>query len=77
MKTVSFTDFRKKASRFITEVEHGETIVLLRHGRPIAEVIPFFDKNRKIPSWKKPGICLQIPGSNLASAIIEERESKL
>ena len=39
MKTVAFTDFRKKASDYITEVEHGETIVLLRRGRPIAEVI--------------------------------------
>ncbi|HKK00015.1 MAG TPA: type II toxin-antitoxin system Phd/YefM family antitoxin [Desulfotignum sp.] len=77
MKTVSFTDFRKKASTFITEVEHGETIILLRRGRPIAEVIPFSDKNRKIPSWKKPGICLELPGSDLASAIIEERESEL
>ncbi len=77
MKTVSFTDFRKKASRFITEVELGETIILLRHGRPIAEVVPFSEKNRKTPSWKKPGICLQIPGSGLASAIIEERESEL
>lgn len=77
MKTVSFTDFRKKASRFITEVEFGETIVLLRRGRPIAEVVPFSDKNHKTPSWKKPGICLQIPGIDLASAIIEERESGL
>ncbi len=77
MKTVSFTDFRKKASRFITEVEHGETIILLRRGRPIAEVIPFSDKNSKMPAWKKRGICLQIPGSDLASAISEDRESDL
>jgi antitoxin (DNA-binding transcriptional repressor) of toxin-antitoxin stability system len=77
MKTVSFTDFRKNASRFITEVELGETIILLRRGRPIAEVVPFSDKNRKTPSWKKPGIYLQIPGSDLASAIIEEREPEL
>ena len=57
MKTVSFTDFRKKASKFISEVEHGETIILLRRGRPIAEVIPFSDKNRSssaanLPSQK-------------------------
>lgn len=76
MKTVSFTDFRKKASIFITEVEHGETILLLRRGRPVAEVMPFSDMNRKMPSWKKPGICLQIPGSDLSSAIVEEREAE-
>jgi prevent-host-death family protein len=44
MKTITCTDFRKNASEFITEVEHGETIVLLRRGRPIAEVIPFTDR---------------------------------
>lgn len=74
MKTVTFTDFRKRASSFITEVEHGETIVLLRRGKPVAEVIPFSDKFRA-PSWKQPGIRLRIPGSDLSSAIIEERET--
>ncbi len=74
MRTVAFTDFRKRASGFITEVEHGETIVLMRRGRPVAEVIPYSDKFRT-PSWKQPGIRLQIPGSDLSSAIIEERET--
>ncbi len=77
MKTVTFTDFRKKASRFITEVEHGETIVLLRRGKPIAEVIPFSDKNQNIPSWKRQNVRLQIQGSDLSSAILEERESEI
>ncbi len=77
MKTVIFTDFRKKASSFITEVEHGQTIVLLRRGKPIAEVIPFSDRSQQTPSWKRPGIRLQIQGSDLSSAILEERESEL
>lgn len=74
MKTITFTDFRKKASGFITEVEHGETIVLLRRGKPVAEIVPFSDEVRRTPSWKKPGIRLQIQGDNLSSAILEERE---
>ena len=77
MKTVTFTDFRKKASNFITEVEHGETIILLRRGKPIAEVIPFSDKSRQTPSWKRQSVRLQIQGSDLSSAILEERESEL
>jgi prevent-host-death family protein len=76
MKTITFTDFRKKASGFITEVEHGESIVLLRRGRPIAEVIPFTDKPRRTPSWKQPGIKLQLHGSDLSFAILKERESE-
>ena len=74
MKTITFTDFRKKASSFLTDVEHGETIVLLRRGKPIAEVIPFSDRARQTPSWKRPVIPLQIQGSDLSSAILEERE---
>ena len=50
MKTVTFTDFRKRASRFITEVEHGETLILLRRGKPVAEVIPFSDEACS-PEW--------------------------
>ena len=77
MKTVTFTDFRKNASGFITEVEHEETLVLLRRGKPIAEVVPFSDRSERTPSWKRPGIHLQIQGSDLSSAILEERESEL
>jgi len=74
MKSVAFTDFRKKASDFITEVEHGETIILLRRGKPVAEVVPFSDKAQRSPAWKQPAIRLRIQGSDLSSAILEERE---
>ncbi|WP_448874667.1 type II toxin-antitoxin system Phd/YefM family antitoxin [Desulfobulbus propionicus] len=74
MKTVTFTDFRKNASDFITEVEHGQTLVVLRRGKPVAEIIPFSEKIRREPSWKQPRTRLQLQGVDLSSAIIEERE---
>lgn len=75
MKSVAFTDFRKKASDLITEVEHGETLILLRRGKPVAEIVPFSDKTQRTPAWKLPGIRLRIQGSDLSSAILEERET--
>jgi prevent-host-death family protein len=75
MKTITFTDFRKKASGFITEVEHGETLVLLRRGKPVAEIVPFSDRVQRLPAWKQPGIRLRTKGSDLSSAILEERET--
>jgi len=74
MKTIAFTDFRKAASGYISEVEHGERIVLLRRGRPVAEIVPFTDEVQRTPSWKRPGIRLRMRGSDLSSAILEERE---
>ena len=75
MKTITFTDFRKKASDFITEVEHGETLILLRRGKPVAEIVPFSDRVQRVPAWKQPGIRLRTKGSDLSSAILEERET--
>ena len=76
MKLVSFTEFRRRASRFIDEVENGESLVLLRRGKPIAEIIPFSDNLERVPSWKQPGIRLQMSGADLSSAILEEREAQ-
>ena len=75
MKTITFTDFRKKASDLITEVEHGETIILLRRGKPVAEVVPFSDTTQRIPMWKQSGTRLRIRGNDLSSAILDERET--
>ncbi|MFQ5486759.1 MAG: type II toxin-antitoxin system Phd/YefM family antitoxin [Desulfobacterales bacterium] len=75
MKTITFTDFRKGASGFITEVEHGETLIILRRGKPVAEIVPFSDRDQRLPAWKQPGIRLCITGSDLSSAILEERET--
>lgn len=77
MKTVPFTDFRKNASGFISEVEGGETIVLLRRGKPVAEIVPFSVKAKGTPAWKKRPVRLQLNGKDLSSAILEERETSV
>lgn len=75
MKTVNFTDFRKKASRYFSDVEQGETLLIIRHGKVIAEISPAEEMKLEQPSWKKPGLKLAVKGASLSSAIIEERES--
>jgi prevent-host-death family protein len=74
MKTILVTDFRKNTASFINEIEHGETIILIRRGKPVAEIIPFSDRHPKKPAWKQPSIRLQIQGSDLSTAILEDRE---
>ena len=74
MKTITVTDFRKKGFRFHNRIEHGETLVLLRRGKPVAEIVPISDGAQSLPSWKKPAIRLRTRGSDLSSAILEERD---
>ncbi len=73
MTTVTLTDFRSHASGMLTRVEHGETLIVLRHGRPIAEVSPVIEKDISQPSWKRQALRLSTKGAGLASAILEDR----
>jgi len=74
MRTITFTEFRSKASLLLSEVEKGEVVIILRHGKPIAQISPPEINNEGIPSWKKPGLRLVTTGSSLSSAILEERD---
>ena len=73
MTTIPFTEFRKNASGLLTRVEKGEVLLVVRHGRPIAEIAPVSQENERIPSWKRPGIRLVSKGARLSTAILEER----
>ena len=75
MKTITFTEFRKFASTLISEVENGEVIQIMRHGKPVAELGPIHQKAADIPVWKKPGLRLSISGASLSKAILQERSN--
>lgn len=72
MKSLSFTEFRKRASEVLTMVEKGETVGVTRHGKTVAKIIPA-EKEETIPSWKRPGLRLVRPGVSLTKAILQER----
>jgi len=72
MKSLSFTDFRRKASEILTLVENGETVRVLRHGKTIAKIVPAKEEKESL-SWKRPGLRLVRSGASLSKAIVEER----
>ena len=72
MKAATFTEFRKNAAEFFTEVENGRVIRVLRHGKPIADVVPI--KKQRVPSWKKDPPKLMLNGASLADAILANRK---
>lgn len=76
MTAVTLTEFRSHASGMLRRVEHGETLVVLRHGRPAAEVSPVSAMAGGEPSWKKPGLRLNVKGASLAAAILADRDDE-
>ena len=79
MHTIPLSEFRANASAMIDRVERGETVLILRHGKPVAELVPAKPPEAgRVPSWKRPIEPLnyaRVDGKSLAQLIIEERES--
>ena len=76
VKTVTFSDFRRNASRILGLVEKREVICILRHGKVIAKIVPPALREAK-PAWKRRGLRLVAAGASLSRAVLEERRSKL
>ena len=76
MTTVTLTEFRSHASGMLSRVERGETLLVLRHGRPIAEVTPIVSQSKEQPSWKRPGLRLSAKGISLSATILAERDNE-
>lgn len=74
MRTINFTEFRSNASLLLSAVERGEIVIVMRHGKPIAKILPADMKEEGIQTWKKPALRLVTKGKNISSAIIDERE---
>lgn len=47
MREVQASEAKTHLPRLLDEVERGETIVITRHGRPIARLVPEADRRRE------------------------------
>ena len=55
MKTLSLSEFRAHTSEMVDRVQQGETVRILRHGKPVADLVPVaVDAPVRTPSWKRP-----------------------
>ena len=78
MHTIPLSEFRANASAMIDRVERGETVLILRHGKPVAELVPVkADMLAELPSYKRPfEPLLQLPpGYSAVKALLDERDS--
>lgn len=77
MHTLSLSEFRANASAMLDLVEKGQTVRILRHGKPVAELVPpRADVVARVPNWKREIEPLRIvrpDGKSGARLMIEER----
>ena len=78
MQTLPLSEFRANASAMLDLVERGETVRILRHGKPVADLVPVQpEEAQQQPHWKQPITPRKVvrpDGKSIAERIIEERE---
>lgn len=54
MHTVPLSEFRAQVSAMLDLVEQGQTVRVLRHGKPVAELVPVrAEAKDALPAWKQ------------------------
>jgi len=72
MRQATFTEIRNHAKEYFDLVESGESVRVLRNGKPIADIVPI---PADLPSWKRRlAQPLVVPGVSVSRMILEERE---
>jgi prevent-host-death family protein len=71
--TVTSTELRNHAKRFLDQVEKGQEFEIYRKGRPIAVLLPH--RRTSKGRWKKANP-LDLGGISLSKLILEERLEK-
>jgi antitoxin (DNA-binding transcriptional repressor) of toxin-antitoxin stability system len=72
MKQATFTEVRNHAKQFFDIVEAGESVRVLRNGKPIADIVPIMND---LPSWKRrKAQPIILDGVSVTKMILEERE---
>lgn len=80
MHTLALSEFRANASAMLDLVEQGERVRILRHGRPVADLVPVGaapEAVPRLPRWKMPIEPLRLArpdGRTGAQLIVDERE---
>jgi prevent-host-death family protein len=73
MKQATFSELRNHARQYFDIVEAGESVRILRNGKPVADIVPI---QQDLPSWKRRAAQpLVLNGVSLSKLILEERET--
>ncbi len=73
MIQASFTEVRNHAKQYFDMVESGESVRVLRNGKPIADIVPIVPD---LPSWKQRKVQpLVLDGVSISQMILEERNA--
>ena len=74
MNYLKFTDFRNKSKEYFDKVERGSSFIIIRKGKPIAQILPF---NQMEHGWKRENKKIKLKSKkSTLDYILQERSER-
>lgn len=80
MKSVAIQDLKPRLSSVLADVESGETVVITRHGKPVARLAPvdppYLHRGDRVGEPFPPAIPTGIGTKRILEVLLEDREDR-
>ncbi len=77
MHVLPLSEFRANASAMLDLVERGQTVRIMRHGKPVADLVPVRAEPAQASSYQQPfePVIALPPEYSAVKGLLEERDS--
>jgi len=76
MKKIKVNEVREHLAKYLSDAEKGEEIIITKHSRPIARLVPLKSKSFEFPDLSKHRNSINIKGRALSDTIIDQRKEE-
>lgn len=76
MVKISVREARLRLPELLDRAEHGEEVVVVRHGKPVARIVPIECAAKKLPSLRDFTASIGPDGQSSVDWIRKERDSR-
>ena len=74
MIEINAKEARSKLSMLLKHVEGGDEVIILRHGKRVARLLPSQAEGRRLPTLKEFRASIRIKGDSLGAVVARERK---
>lgn len=76
MKKVQVNEVREKLAKYLAEAEQGEEIIITKHSKPIARLMPMESKKSEFPDLTEFREKIQVKGKPMSEEVSEMRREE-
>ena len=76
MKKVQVNEVREKLAKYLSQAEQGEEIIITKHSKPIAKLMPVESKRSEFPDLSEFREKIAVRGKSMSEEVSEMRREE-